>query len=103
MSQPQTYALLQQADPDLYARLKQRVAEGRFEPVGQMWLEPDCNIPSGESLVRHLTEGSKFYNKEFGELKHVVWLPDAFGYCDALPQLMRFGGIQSFITRNSRW
>src|SRR5260370_10498220 len=103
MSQPQTYAFLQQDDPDLYARLKQRVAEGRFEPVGQMWLEPDCNIPSGESLVRQLTEGSKFYNKEFGELKHVVWLPDVFGYCAALPQLMRFSGIKYFMTTKISW
>src|SRR5258708_15148776 len=103
MSQPQTYALLQQDDPDLYVRLKQRVAEGRFEPVGQMWLEPDCNIPSGESLVRKLTEGSKFYNKELGELKHVVWLPDVFGYCAALPQLMRLSGIKCFMTTKISW
>lgn len=103
MSQPQVYQYLQQDDPALYARLMQRVAEGRFEPVGMMWLEADCNIPSGESLVRQLTQGARFFNDAFGELQHVVWLPDVFGYSAALPQLMRGCGIDCFMTTKISW
>jgi alpha-mannosidase len=103
MSQPQVYDFLRTDDPQLYARLKQRVAEGRFEPVGMMWLETDCNIPSGESLVRQLSHGARFFAEEFGELNHVVWLPDVFGYSAALPQLMRGCGISCFMTTKISW
>ncbi|MFO7168122.1 MAG: alpha-mannosidase [Chloroflexota bacterium] len=103
MSQPQTYAFLKQDDPDLYARLKQRVAEGRFEPVGMMWVEPDCNVPSGESLARQLVHGARFFAEEFGERNHIVWLPDVFGYSAALPQLMRLAGISCFMTTKISW
>jgi len=103
MSQPQVYAYLKQDDPALYARLKQRVAEGRFEPVGMMWLETDCNIPSGESLVRQLLFGARFFAEEFGMQNHIVWLPDVFGYSAALPQLMRSCGIDCFVTTKISW
>jgi alpha-mannosidase len=103
MSQPQTFAYLKQDDPELYARLKQRAAEGRFEPVGMMWLEPDCNIPSGESLVRQLTFGGQFFAEEFGVINHVVWLPDVFGYSAALPQLLRGCGVKCFMTTKISW
>ncbi|MFN8505427.1 alpha-mannosidase [Kouleothrix sp.] len=103
MSQPQVYAFLKEDDPELYARLKARVAEGRFEPVGMMWLEPDCNVTSGESLVRQLVHGARFFNAEFGEQPHVVWLPDVFGYSAALPQLMRGCGISCFMTTKISW
>jgi alpha-mannosidase len=103
MSQPQTYAFLKQDDPELYARLKARAAEGRFEPVGLMWLEPDCNIPSGESLVRQLTFGKAFFDAEFGPMQHVLWLPDVFGYSAALPQLLRDCGITCFMTTKISW
>jgi alpha-mannosidase len=103
MSQPQTYAYLKQDDPELYARLKERVAEGRFEPVGMMWVEPDCNVPSGESLARQLAHGARFFAEEFGARQHVVWLPDVFGYSAALPQLMRLAGIKCFMTTKISW
>ncbi|HEX5690345.1 MAG TPA: alpha-mannosidase, partial [Roseiflexaceae bacterium] len=103
MSQPHVYTYLQHDDPELYARLKQRAAEGRFEPVGMMWLEADCNISGGESLVRHLLHGAQFFAEEFGELHHVVWLPDVFGYSAALPQLLRLSGIDSFMTTKISW
>ncbi|MBK9714898.1 MAG: alpha-mannosidase [Kouleothrix sp.] len=103
MSQPQTYAFLQADVPELYERLKLRAAEGRFEPVGLMWLETDCNIPSGESLVRQLSHGARFFAEEFGALNHVVWLPDVFGYSAALPQLMRGCGISCFMTTKISW
>lgn len=103
MSQPQVYAYLQQDDPDLYARLKARIAEGRCEPVGMMWLEVDCNIPSGESLVRQLLQGARFFAQEFGSTDFIVWLPDVFGYSAALPQLLRGCGISCFMTTKISW
>jgi len=103
MSQPQVYEFLQADAPELYERLKRRAAEGRFEPVGMMYIETDCNIPSGESLVRQLTYGARFFAEEFGVLNHVVWLPDVFGYSAALPQLMRGCGIKCFMTTKISW
>lgn len=103
MSQPQVFAFLQRDDPHLYARLKQRVAEGRFEPVGMLWLEVDCNLPSGESLVRQLMHGAHFLAEEFGIHNHIAWLPDVFGYSAALPQLLRGCGIQCFMTTKLSW
>jgi alpha-mannosidase len=110
MSQPQVYHFLKHDEPELYERMKARVAEGRFEPVGMMWLETDCNIPSGESLVRQLAHGRRFFAQEFpeqygpnAESNFVVWLPDVFGYSAALPQLMRGCGISSFMTTKISW
>ncbi|MGC9041420.1 MAG: alpha-mannosidase [Roseiflexus sp.] len=103
MSQPQTYAFLKQDDPELYERLRQRVAEGRFEPVGAMWLEPDCNVTGGESLVRQVIHGIRFFENEFGPIEHIVWLPDVFGYSAALPQIMRLAGISCFMTTKISW
>jgi alpha-mannosidase len=110
MSQPQVYHFLKHDAPDLYQRMKARIAEGRFEPVGMMWLETDCNIPSGESLVRQLAHGARFFAEEFpdqygpsSDARQVVWLPDVFGYSAALPQLMRGCGISSFMTTKISW
>jgi alpha-mannosidase len=103
MSQPQVYDYLRHDDPDLYARLKQRAAEGRFEQVGLMWIEADCNVPSGESLVRQFLEGNKYYTNEFGPAKHVLWLPDVFGYSAALPQILRGCGVDVFMTTKISW
>lgn len=103
MSQPQTYAFLKKDDPQLYERLRQRVAEGRFEPVGAMWVEPDCNVTGGESLARQVIHGMRFFEEEFGHIAHVVWLPDVFGYSAALPQIMRLAGIECFMTTKISW
>nr|MCU0491664.1 alpha-mannosidase [Chloroflexaceae bacterium] len=103
MSQPQVYAYIKQDDPELYARLKARVAEGRFEPVGTMWVESDCNLPSGESLVRQLLHGALFWRQEFGRASHLIWKPDVFGYNAALPQLLRLCGIDCFLTSKLSW
>lgn len=103
MSQPQVYAYLKEDDPALYARMKERIAEGRFEPVGMMWLEPDCNVTGGESLVRQLVQGARFFTEEFGRTSEIVWLPDVFGYSAALPQIMRGVGIACFMTTKISW
>lgn len=103
MSQPQVYDFLKKDDPELYARLKQRAAEGRFEQVGMMWIEADCNVPSGESLVRQFLYGKQFYDAEFGAAKHILWLPDVFGYSAALPQILRGCDIDVFMTTKISW
>jgi len=102
-SQPQVLQGLKEDVPELYARVKERVAEGRFEPVGAMWLEADCNLPSGESLVRQILHGTRFMQEEFGMTVHYIWLPDVFGYSAALPQIMRGCNIAVFMTTKISW
>jgi alpha-mannosidase len=102
-SQPQLLQWLKEDVPELYERVKQRIAEGRFEPVGAMWLEADCNLPSGESLVRHILHGTHFLQQEFGIIPQHIWLPDVFGYSAALPQIMRGCNIPVFMTTKISW
>lgn len=102
-SQPQLYEFLKIRYPELYTRLKERVAEGRWEPEGGMWVEPDCNLTSGESLVRQFLMGKKFFREEFGVDNRVLWLPDVFGYSAALPQIMKRSGIDYFMTTKLAW
>ena len=84
-SQPVLYYFLKERYPELYARIKERVKEGRWEPEGGMWLEADCNLTSGESLVRQFVHGKRFFKEEFGVDNRILWLPDVFGYSGALP------------------
>jgi alpha-mannosidase len=102
-SQPQVLQWLKEDVPELYARVKQRVAEGRFEPVGAMWVEADCNLTSGESLVRQIMHGLRFWQQEFGVSPRHIWLPDVFGYSAALPQIMRGCDIPVFMTTKISW
>ncbi|HEY3185137.1 MAG TPA: glycoside hydrolase family 38 C-terminal domain-containing protein, partial [Gaiellaceae bacterium] len=76
---------------------------GQFVPVGGSWVEPDCNIPSGESLLRQFLHGQRFFEREFGVRCREFWSPDAFGYCGQLPQLMRQAGITRFLTQKLSW
>ncbi|RUT36494.1 alpha-mannosidase [Paenibacillus zeisoli] len=102
-SQPLLFAFLKQQDPELYERVKARVAEGRWELVGGMWVEPDLNIPSGESLIRQMLYGQRFYREEFGRTSRIEWLPDTFGYCASLPQILKHGGVEYFMTTKLGW
>jgi alpha-mannosidase len=102
-SQPQLYYFLKERYPKLYARLKERVKEGRWEPEGGMWVEADCNLTSGESLVRQFIHGKKFFKEEFGVDNKILWLPDVFGYSGALPQIMKKCGIDYFMTTKLAW
>lgn len=102
-SQPQVLQWLKEDAPELYARVKQRVAEGRFEPVGAMWLETDCNLTSGESLVRQIMHGTRFLQEELGVTVQHIWLPDVFGYSAALPQILRSCNIPVFMTTKISW
>jgi alpha-mannosidase len=100
---PQVYAWLKQDYPELYARVRERVAEGRFEAAGAMWLESDCNLVSGEALVRQIMYGQRFLREELGQTCDVLWLPDAFGYTAALPQIMLKSGLRTFMTTKLSW
>lgn len=102
-SQPVLYYFLKQRYPELYAQIKQRVKEGRWEPEGGMWLEADCNLTSGESLVRQFMHGKRFFKEEFGVDNKILWLPDVFGYSAALPQIMKECGIEYFMTTKLAW
>ncbi len=103
VSQAQHLAWIRDHYPDLWERIKDKVAEGRVEPVGSMWVEADCNIPSGESLVRQIVYGKRFYRDELGVETEDVWLPDVFGYSAALPQIMRRAGVRWFLTQKLSW
>ncbi len=102
-TQPQLYAYLKSDYPEIYERIRARVQEGRWEAGGAMWLEADCNIPSGESLVRQLLQGTRFLTREFGVTCRYLWLPDVFGYSWALPQILAKSGIRVFMTTKISW
>ncbi len=102
-SQPQLYMFLKERYPELYERVKERVKEKRWEPEGGMWVEADCNLTSGESLVRQFMHGKRFFKEEFGVDNRILWLPDVFGYSGALPQIMRKCGIDYFMTTKLAW
>ena len=102
-SQPVLYYFLKQRYPELMEKIKEKVKEGRWEPEGGMWLEADCNLTSGESLVRQFIHGKKFFNEEFGVDNRILWLPDVFGYSGALPQIMKKSGVDYFMTTKLAW
>jgi alpha-mannosidase len=102
-SQPLQYSWMKESYPDIYRRVKEKVDAGRWEPVGAMWVEADCNLPSGESLVRQLLHGKRFFMQEFGYETRILWLPDAFGYPGNLPQLMAEAGCDFFLTQKLSW
>lgn len=103
-SQPQLYQFVKEDRPELFAQIRQRVAEGRWETEGAMWLEADCNLSSGESLIRHILYGKRFFREEFVCRDNLVlWLPDVFGYSAALPQIMQKSGIRYFMTTKLGW
>ena len=102
-SQAVQYQWIKDGYPSIYDEIKQRVAEGRWEPVGGMWVEPDSNVPSGESLVRQLVYGKRFFADEFGIETHELWIPDVFGYSAALPQIANQAGVTALITQKMSW
>ncbi|WP_099224854.1 alpha-mannosidase [Listeria costaricensis] len=102
-TQPQLYAYIKRDYPEIYERIKARIESGEWEAEGGMWLEADCNIPSGESLVRQFLYGQKFLREEFGKPSTYLWLPDVFGYSFALPQIMKKVGLDTFMTTKISW
>lgn len=102
-SQPQLYEYVKRDCPEVYEKIKQRVKEGRWEVEGAMWLEADCNLSSGESLIRQILHGKRFMQQEFGVDSHILWLPDVFGYSAALPQILKKTGVDTFVTSKIHW
>ena len=102
-SQPQLYKYVKKNAPDVYEQIKERVKEGRWEPDGGMFVEADCNIASGEALVRQFVHGQRFFKEEFGVDNEILWLPDVFGYSAALPQILQKCGIPYFMTTKISW
>jgi len=102
-SQAQQLEWIRDDHPGLWDRIRAHATDGRFEVVGSAWVEPDCNLPSGESLVRQIVHGKRFFREEFGVDTTGLWLPDVFGYSAALPQILAQAGIDWFLTQKISW
>ncbi len=102
-SQPQLYQFVKKLAPQLYEKIKERIAEGRWEAEGAMWVEADTNLTSGESLIRQIIHGKRFFREEFGKECKILWLPDVFGYSAALPQILKKSGLEYFVTSKISW
>lgn len=102
-SQAQQYQWMKDDYPSIYRGIKAAVKRGQWIPVGGSWIEPDCNIPSGESLVRQFLYGKRFFRQEFGWDCKELWNPDVFGYSGALPQIIKLSGMDYFLTQKLAW
>lgn len=102
-SSAQHYAWVAEREPELFAAIVERVATGQWVPVGGTWVEPDCNLPAGESLVRQFLHGQRFFERELGGRATEFWNPDVFGYCNQLPQIVRGAGMTRFLTQKLSW
>ena len=102
-SQPALYDMVREDEPALYARIKERIAEGRWEPTGASWVEMDCNLAGGEALVRQFLFGKRYFRQELGVDPKVLWLPDVFGYSAALPQVLKGCDVEYFMTTKISW
>ena len=102
-SQAAQYDWIRQDHPQLFESIRAQVAAGRWEPVGGMWVEADSSLPSGESLVRQLVHGKRFFLEQFGVETHELWIPDVFGYSAALPQIAAAAGVTALVTQKMSW
>jgi len=103
MSSARTYEWMQEKYPDLFQQIQQRVKEGRWEVIGGMWVEPDLNMPDGESLARQILVGKRYFEKNFGVDVKIGWNPDSFGYNYQLPQIYKKSGMDYFVTQKLLW
>lgn len=102
-SQAQHYAWIEEQHPELFSEIVRHLREGRWIPVGGMWVESDMNLPSGESLVRQIVHGQRYFEDRFGVRCTEVWIPDVFGYPAGLPQVFAAGGMHRFVTQKLSW
>lgn len=102
-SQAYQYAELEKNHPDVFEKIKAKAADGQWQPVGGTWIEPDCNLPSGESLVRQFLYGQRYFEQTFGKRCRELWNPDVFGYNTQLPQIMVHCGVDRFLTQKLSW
>ncbi|MBQ7887697.1 MAG: alpha-mannosidase, partial [Clostridia bacterium] len=102
-SQPETYQICKELYPELYEKIREKIKAGQWIADGSMWVEPDTNMTSGESLIRQILHGKKFYKDEFGVECELLWLPDTFGYSAVLPQILRGCGVKYLTTQKIFW
>lgn len=102
-SSAQQYAWVKECYPELFERIRHKVAAGQFIPVGGMWVEADTNMPGGEAMARQFVHGKRFFAENFGVETEEVWLPDSFGYSAALPQIVKASGSKYFLTQKISW
>ncbi len=102
-STPALYAWVEDNRPDLFDRIRQKVDAGTWSIDAGLWVEPELNIVSGEAIARHILYGQRYVKAKFGRISSVAWLPDSFGFCWQLPQLLREGGIEYFVTQKLKW
>ncbi|WP_155286790.1 alpha-mannosidase [Lacticaseibacillus zhaodongensis] len=102
-STPQVHKWVEERAPELFKQMQEYAQDGRWEADGATWVEPDTNLPSGEALTRQFLYGSGYFKDKFDAKQTVLWLPDVFGYSDALPQIMRGFGISDFVTSKISW
>ncbi|KAH7068519.1 glycosyl hydrolases family 38 N-terminal domain-containing protein [Paraphoma chrysanthemicola] len=102
-SQAQQYKWLEQDYPSTFDRVKKKIKEGTFQPIGGSWVEHDTNLPGGESLIRQFLYGQRYFESKFGQRCKTFWLPDTFGYSTQLPQVCRISGMTRFLTQKLSW
>jgi alpha-mannosidase len=100
---PALYEWIEQNRPELFAEIQAHVKAGTWEIVGGMWVEPEMNLISGESIARQILYGQRYYEQKFGKINRIAWLPDTFGFNWQLPQLLQQGGMEYFVTQKLRW
>lgn len=102
-SMPCLYEMAEKYYPEIFAQIKERVAQNRWETLGCMYLEPDCNLISGESFVRQIMHGKKYWKEKFNSDSNVCFLPDTFGFSPAMPQILKKTGTKYFFTSKLAW
>ncbi len=102
-SQAAQYDWIERRHPTVFHRIRDKIVAGQWHPVGGMWVEPDMNLPSGESIVRQLVIGQRYFESKFGARSTVIWIPDVFGYPATLPQIFQQGGCSRFVTQKLSW
>jgi alpha-mannosidase len=102
-SSPALFAWIEQHCPELFAAIQAKIAAGTWEIAAGLWVEPELNLVNGESIVRQVLYGQRYVQEKFGRVSAIAWLPDSFGFCWQLPQILRQGGIEYFVTQKLRW
>jgi alpha-mannosidase len=100
---PALFAWIEENRPELFAAIREQVAAERWEIVAGLWVEPELNLIGGESLARQVLYGQRYVRERFGAVSRVAWLPDSFGFCWQLPQVLKLGGVEYFVTQKLRW